>query len=400
MDGTRLEGLRRKATRRIVGLISGTSADGVSTAVTEIAGSSVDTRLKVVGFGTYQYPKELREAVFDLFSPDTSTVDKVCEMNFVLGEFFAECAIRAVDECGLTLDEIDLIGSHGQTIHHMPKPRDAFGYRTRSTLQVGEAAVIAARTGVTTVADFRKADIAAGGEGAPLTPYMDYILHSHPTKSRVLQNIGGIANLTYIRAGATIDDIVAFDTGPGNMVIDAVVSHHTRGRLGYDEDGLIASKGTVDAGLLGELLEYQYFDRPPPKTTGREEFGEAFAETVIRRAEELGIGFESLVATAAALTVESIAGAYERLLPMGCAIDEVYVSGGGARNRYIIEALSARLDPVPVLEYEELGFPGEAKEAVLMAILANEYVCCNPSSVPRATGAKRAVALGVLHPAP
>lgn len=400
MGGTRLEGLRRKATRRVVGLISGTSADGVSTAVTEITGSGVDTKLRVVGFRTYQYPKELREAVFDLFSPETSTVDKVCEMNFVLGEFFAECAVRVVDECGLSLDEIDLIGSHGQTIHHLPRPRDAFGYRTRSTLQIGEAAVIAGRTGVPTVADFRKADVAAGGEGAPLTPYLDYVLHRHPTKSRILQNIGGIANLTYIQAGATIDDVVAFDTGPGNMVIDAVVRHHTRGRLGYDEGGRIASKGAVDVGLLGELLEHPYFDRPPPKTTGREEFGDAFAETVIRRAEELGIGFEGLVATAAALTAESIAGAYERLLSTGCAIDEVYVSGGGARNRFIMEALSARLDPVPVLEYEELGIPGEAKEAVLMAILANEHVCGNPSNIPRATGARRAVVLGVLHPAP
>jgi len=384
---TRLEGIRRKAARRVVGLISGTSADGVSTVVTEITGTGLGAGLRVLGFGTYPYPPELREAVFELFRPETSTVDRICEINFVLGEFFAECALRIIGECGLTPGEVDLIGSHGQTIHHLPGLKEVSGYSTRSTLQVGEAAVIAERTGVPTVADFRKADVAAGGEGAPLTPYLDLVLHRNPTQSRVLQNIGGIANLTYLPPGATADDIVAFDTGPGNMVIDAVVRHHTRRAREYDENGRAAAKGEADAGLLGELLSHPYFTRSPPKTTGREEFGEAFALDLVRRAGERGLGFEDTVATATALTVESIAGAYEHLLPGGSKVDEVYVSGGGARNRFLMGALAERLDPTPVLEYDALGYPGEAKEAMLMALLA------------RATGARRAVVLGSLHPA-
>jgi anhydro-N-acetylmuramic acid kinase len=395
----RMSLIRRKDRRRVVGLMSGTSADGVTAAVTEITGSGVDTRLKITGFRTYPYPPDLREAVFDLFNPETSTVDRICEMNFVLGEFFAECAVKAVEASGMNLGEVDLIGSHGQTIRHLPQPREAFGYSSRSTLQIGEAAVIARRTGVPTVADFRKADIAAGGQGAPLTPYLDFVLHRHPTRSRVLQNIGGIANLTYLLAGAGAEDVVAFDTGPGNMVIDAVVKHYTDGEFTFDEDGSIASGGSVDAQLLDELLSHPYFDRKPPKTTGREEFGEVFALRFLREARDRGLGFEDAVATATALTIETIARAYEGLLPEGSDIDEVYVSGGGAKNRFLMESLSSRLDPVPVLEYDDLGIPGEAKEALLMAVLANEHVSGNPANLPSATGARRAVVLGSLYPA-
>jgi anhydro-N-acetylmuramic acid kinase len=392
--------IRRKDRRRVVGLMSGTSADGVTAVVTEIMGSGVDTGIEISGFRTYPYPPDLREAVFDLFGPESSTVDRICEMNFVLGEFFAECAVKAVEACGLALDEVDLIGSHGQTIHHLPRSREAFGYGSRSTLQIGEAAVIAGRTGVPTVADFRKADIAAGGEGAPLTPYLDFVLHRHPSRSRVLQNIGGIANLTYLPAGAGAEDVIAFDTGPGNMVIDAVVRRYTGGSLTFDEDGRIASRGSVDERLLDQLLAHPYFEREPPKTTGREEFGEAFTMRAVREAEDAGLEPDDVVATVTALTVESISEAYRGLLYNGSDIDEVYVSGGGAKNNFLMESLSSRLDPIPVLEYDSLGIPGEAKEALLMAMLANEHVSGNPANLPRATGARRAVVLGSLYPAP
>jgi len=395
----RMSLIRRKDRRRVVGLMSGTSADGVTAVVTEITGSGVDTRLKITGFRTYPYPPDLREAVFDLFNPETSTVDRICEMNFVLGEFFADCAVKAVEASGVDLGEVDLIGSHGQTVHHLPQSREAFGYASRSTLQIGEAAVIAERTGVPTVADFRKADIAAGGEGAPLTPYLDFILHRHPSRSRVLQNIGGIANLTYLPAGAGAEDVVAFDTGPGNMVIDAVVKRLTGGNLTFDEDGRIASRGSVDARLLEQLLAHPYFEREPPKTTGREEFGEAFTMRAVKKAEDAGLEPDDVVATVTALTVESISRAYKRLLPEGSNIDEIYVSGGGAKNNFLMESLSSRLDPIPVLEYDSLGIPGEAKEALLMAVLANEHISGNPANLPRATGARRAVVLGSLSPA-
>jgi len=393
----RLSLMRKKDTRRIIGLISGTSADGVSAAATEITGSGTSTKIRVLGFLTNPYPPGLRRAVFELFTSETSTVDKVCSMNFVLGEFFAETALKLMDEANLDHEEIDLVGSHGQTIRHLPRRQGVAGYKVRSTLQIGEPSVIAERTGIPTVADFRKADIAAGGEGAPLTPYLDYIMHRHPTRSRVLQNIGGIANLTYLPASAKLENVVAFDTGPGNMVIDAVVGHYTGGS--FDKDGAIAAKGHVDAGLFEDFLANPYFARHPPKTTGREEFGEQYASWVIGEAERRGVGFEDLTATVTALTVESIIRAYKGLLPDGSCVDEVYVSGGGARNRHLVGSLVSRLKPVPVRENDLLGIPAESKEAVLMAVLANEHVMGNPSNVPRATGARKAVILGALYPA-
>jgi anhydro-N-acetylmuramic acid kinase len=268
----------------------------------------------------------------------------------------------------------------------------------RSTLQIGEPAVIAERTMVPVVADFRKADIAAGGEGAPLTPYLDYILHRSPDRGRVLQNIGGIANLTYLPADAKLGDVVAFDTGPGNMVIDAVAT-----RLAsepFDRDGRIAAKGKADQSLLEELMGHPYFARSPPKTTGREEFGGSYAAEFLRICGERGLGLEDAAATATALTVESIARAYEELLPEGGAIDEVYLSGGGAKNLFLAESLRERLDPIPVGLNDELGLPGDAKEAVLIAVLANEHLAGNPGNVPGATGARRPVVLGAFYPSP
>lgn len=351
-------------TRRIIGLISGTSADGVSAVAVDVTGTGTDTSLEILGFETYEYPPELREEVFRLFTPESSSVDTVSHMNFVLGEFFAEAALRLMVEYDLDPGEVDAIGSHGQTVHHLPRLRDSHGFRVRSTLQIGEPAVIAERTMIPVVADFRKADIAAGGEGAPLTPYIDYILHRSPDRGRVLQNIGGIANLTYLPAGANLGDVVAFDTGPGNMVIDAVAL-----RLAsepFDRDGRIAAKGKADQPLLEELMGHPYFAMGPPKTTGREEFGESYATEFLRICEERELGLEDTFATATALTVESIARAYEELLPEGASIDEVYLSGGGARNLFLMESLRERLDPIPVGLSDELGLPGKTSKAKII----------------------------------
>ena len=393
-----MDSMRRRESRRIIGLISGTSADGVSAVAAEIKGHGTGTGIEVLAFETYPYPPDLREAVFELFTPETSTVDGICSMNFVLGEAFAEAALRLMGDHGLSPGEFDLVGSHGQTVRHMPQEEERHGYSSRSTLQIGEPAVIAERTGIPTVADFRKADIAAGGQGAPLTPYLDYVLHRSPTESRILQNIGGIANLTYLPAGAAVDDVVAFDTGPGNMIIDALVRLYTDGEKTYDRDGEIASEGEVDEEFLGELLAHPYYGRRPPKTTGREEFGEQYASEVARRGEERGLGFGDIVATATALTAEAILRAYDRLLPAEAVIDGVYLSGGGAGNDFLVGYLSSRLDPIPVAENDALGVPAAQKEAVLMAVLANEFAMGNPANIPRATGAERAVVLGALYP--
>jgi len=377
--------------------MSGTSADGVSAVAVDVSGSGVETEIAILASETYPYPDGLRKEVFELFSPESSTVDEICHMNFVLGEAFAEAARRLMSDHGLDPGGVDLIGSHGQTIHHLPRLRDSHGFRVRSTLQIGEPTVIAERTGIPVVADFRKADVAAGGEGAPLTPYLDFVLHRSPSESRVLQNIGGIANLTYLPADASPEEVVAFDTGPGNMVIDAVVRRFTP--QPYDVDGSIASRGEVDESLLGELLSHPYYAREPPKTTGREEFGEAYAGEIVRMANERGIVFEDLVATVTTLTVETIARAYEAFLPEG-GVDEVYLAGGGAKNRHIVKSLTSRIAPVPVGLSDDLGVPVEAKEAILIAVLANEHVIGNPANIPGATGAERPAVLGVLYPPP
>ena len=354
--------------------MSGTSADGITAAYTEITGTGETAEIDLIGYKTYPFTESTRERVFNLFKPGYATVQDVCEMNIVLGEAFGDAANQLINDLSLT--GVDLIGSHGQTIWHQPDKG--------ATLQIGEPAVISAKTGLPVVADFRKADMAAGGEGAPLTPYLDYVLHRESSERRVLQNIGGIANLTYLGAG----DVVAFDTGPGNMIIDAVVKRYN-GET-HDVDGAIARRGEVNQALLDELLNHPYYREKPPKTTGREVFGEHYTEQIAQRAKELGVTHEDLVATITQLTIQTIINAYDNyLLPF----DAVYLSGGGARNPVIVERLRAGLD-VPVLDYSTLGFSSEAKESVLMALLANEYVMGTPSNLPSATGADKKVVLG------
>jgi anhydro-N-acetylmuramic acid kinase len=283
------------------------------------------------------------------------------------------------------------VGSHGQTVWHQPQSEAISGINSASTLQIGEPAVISMRTGLPVVADFRKADMAAGGQGAPLTPYLDYVRHRHPSKSIVLQNIGGIANLTYIPASASPSDVAAFDTGPGNMIIDAVARHYAG--ASHDVDGRLARTGSVNRRLLSELRGHPYYSKAPPKTTGREEFGEHYAADIIRSGEDMGLFPGDVAATVTALTAETIAEAYERHL--SGIVDEVYVSGGGSRNPVLMDELRRRVGP-PVRDYSELGFPGEAKEAVLVALLANEYIMGTPSNLPSATGARQPVVLGSL----
>jgi anhydro-N-acetylmuramic acid kinase len=385
---TRVLELREKETRRIIGLMSGTSADGITAALTEVSGTGEQVRIKLMGYKTIPYASEVKERVFNLFKPDICTVQDICEMNYVLGEAFAEAANHLMRDLGVSPEAVDLIGSHGQTIWHQPKAEPVSGYRAESTLQIGEPAVISEKTGILVVSDFRKADMAAGGEGAPLTPYMDYVLHRSPDENRVLQNIGGIANLTFQPAGAPLSDVVAFDTGPGNMIIDALVKKHTG--ASHDVDGGLASRGMVNKKLLSELLTHPYYGHSPPKTTGREVFGEEYSERVAKRALELNLSLEDLIATVTSLTVETIINAY-RMLPE--SVDAVYVSGGGAKNPMIVKGLRNGLG-VPVLDYSMLGFPGEAKEAVLVALLANENVMGTPCNVVSATGAHRQVVLG------
>lgn len=384
--------------RRVVGLMSGTSADGVDAAVVELSGNAESTRLGQVVFRRIPYLPELREKVLALMLPETSRVDEICRMNFILGEVFADAALQAIKAAGLRTDDIDLIASHGQTIYHIPSAETYCGITTRSTLQIGEPAVIAERTGITTVADFRVRDVAAGGQGAPLVPYADYILLRDTEKSRVIQNIGGIGNLTLLPAGCSLDEVIAFDTGPGNMVIDAVVSIVTGGELEFDEDGKIAASGNVVRGLLDWALSHPFFRKDPPKTTGREEFGMCFTKEIVERAQAKGIGDSDLVATVTALTAESIVMSYERWVPPVCNLDQVIIGGGGSYNRTLINMLRERLPGVEVIVHEDVGISSDAKEAIAFAILGNDAAAGCFTNVPKATGARHGATLGKIIP--
>ena len=353
---------------RVAGLISGTSVDGIDVAVIDIA-----DKVAVVALHAEPYTDDVRAAILAISNSATHTA-QIARMNFLIGELFAE----AVRHCGVPLETIELIGSHGQTIFHEGEPVDVCGHAIASTMQIGEAAMIAERTGIPVVADFRPSDMAAGGKGAPLVPFVDYMLFRDARAGRVALNIGGIANITVIPAGARPDDVVAFDTGPGNMIIDGLTGS-------YDRDGLMARRGKVDRALLERLLGDPYYRKSPPKTAGREQYGREF------RAALPPLPMEDLVATATELTVATIAqaiNAYE-------GIDEVIVSGGGARNRYMMERLASELR-APLRTSGDYGIDSDGKEAIAFAILAHETWHGRPSNVPSATGAGRAAILGKI----
>jgi anhydro-N-acetylmuramic acid kinase len=346
---------------RVAGLISGTSTDGIDVAVVDI-----DDGIKVIATTTVPYPPDVREAILSVSNATTHTAT-IARLNFLLGELFAE-AVRAA---GVPLATIELIGSHGQTIFHEGEPVEFLGRKIASTMQIGEAAIIAERTGIETISDFRPSDMAAGGKGAPLVPFLDYQLFRHPAIARVALNIGGIANVTVIPAGAHAEDVIAFDTGPGNMVIDALAPP-------YDRNGERARAGRVNQALLEQLLDDPYYRREPPKACGREQFG---AEFVART----GID----VATATELTIRTIALAIGKYT----ATKEVIVSGGGAHNGYMMERLAAVLKP-RVTTSAEFGVNVDSKEAILFAVLAYETHQRRVGNLPSATGARTATILG------
>jgi len=391
--GRRVREIAGKSKMLVVGLMSGTSADGVDAAVVEISRG----KFRLLAFEMFSYPAALRRQILGLCRPESARLDDICHYNFVLGEVFADAVIKLCLKSGISLDTIDLIGSHGQTIYHQPCGKRYGRKMVSSTLQIGEPSVIAQRTGVTTVADFRPRDLAAGGEGAPLVPYADYVMFKHDKLTRAVQNIGGVANVTFLPGGCTQDDIIAFDTGPGNMVIDGIVHLITGGRKRYDAGGKMAARGTVDKRLLNELLRHPFFRRRPPKSTGREEFGADFAEQVYRRAAKKGLADADIVATVTALTAKTIAQAYRRF---GAAMpDEFILCGGGSHNRTLVEMLHAELPDVKMLSTDDFGISVDAEEAVSFAILAWATIKGMANNVPTATGAERPVILGKIVPA-
>ena len=380
--------LLHKEKKLIIGLMSGTSADGVDVALVEITGSGMTTEILLKAFETIPFTPEIRARIFNLFSVETARVDEICTMNFVLGKLFAESVMTVLEKVGVIPAEVDLIGSHGQTIHHMPSAA------VPATLQIGEPSVIAHETGIPTIADFRVADVAAGGEGAPLVAYPDFLLFHRATQTIGLLNIGGIANLTVLPAGKGVETVQASDTGPGNMILDACVEKITDGAMQFDENSELALQGTVCEPLLRQWLAHPFFELTPPKTTGREMFGTTFANTYLQQIQAHGISDYDGLATLTALTVESITRYYMDYVKTKTPLDIMYVSGGGARNPLIMRGLAEAFDPICVVDVSETGVSGDAKEAIAFAILANEAVHGNFGNVPNATGASCGKVLG------
>jgi anhydro-N-acetylmuramic acid kinase len=397
----RLLAVAAKPRRTVIGLMSGTSVDGIDAALVEIEGQERGAVVRQVAFATYPFPASLRERVFALFDPATARIDEICRLDFLLGELFAAAALELLRDHGRGPEDVDLLGTAGQTVWHAPEPVVAEVatpwageiLMTRSTLAIGQAAVIAERTGILTLGDLRVRDVAAGGQGAPLVAYADWVLLTDDRLGRCVQNVGGIGNVTYLPPGARRGDVVAFDTGPGNMVIDAVTLALTGGSQRYDHDGVLAASGQVHEGLLAGWLADPYYALPPPKTTGRELFGVPFVRRVLAEGE--GLSTADLVATVTALTAESVAKAYrEHVAPRG-EVDEVIVGGGGTRNPTLLAMLRERLPGLPVVTHEERGIDSRAKEALAIAIIANDSLRGCDTNLRGATGG-RPTSLGKL----
>ena len=405
----------------VAGVMSGTSADGINVALVRVAepggtgfrpgsGEAAGSRgraarvhtdrahakFELLGHAQYSYPKKVRAAVLAAMNAQQASVADLARLNFLLGELYADAVLTTQQKFRT---KAALIGCHGQTLYHQGEAAPYLGHRLAATWQTGEAAIVAARLGVPVVSDFRPADMAAGGKGAPLVPFLDYLLFRDARAGRIVQNIGGIANLTAIPAGASPGDVIAFDTGPGNMVIDAV----TQQLFGqpFDRNGKIAASGTWIEPVIARILQGAFFRRKPPKTAGREEFGREFVQDFLRmcgNARE-----RDVVATATALTARSIAQAVRRLLPQHPnvrkpAFREMVVSGGGAKNAKLMAILSCEMNKLGLrLRFsDEFGLPSQAKEAVAFAILGHETWHRRPSTIPSATGAKRPAVLGKI----
>jgi anhydro-N-acetylmuramic acid kinase len=371
-----------KPERLVIGLMSGTSVDGVDAAMVRVSGSRRETRAEVVAFETLPFPADLRERVLAV-SHGEGNAEAVSRLSFALGALCAGAARAVVERSQVAPDEIDLIASHGQTVSHTAPD---------ATLQIGEAAVIAERLRLPVVSDFRTADLAAGGQGAPLVPYADWCLLTHPTHSRAVQNIGGIGNVTYLPADAAPEQVIGFDTGPGNMLIDRAVTWATDGVQTFDSDGRLSAAGEIHTALLDRFLDDAFLAKTPPKSAGREEYGEAFFARFLRTAEAQKVRQNDVVATLTAFTAYSIADAYRRHLSQ--MPDEIIIGGGGARNPTLMRLLAEKIAPIPVLTHEDVGMNSDSKEAVAFAVLANETMLGNPSNLPSVTGATRPVVLG------
>ncbi len=376
--------------------MSGTSADAIDVALASISGAPPRLNAKLLNHTSINFPPQLRKEILRVAEQQPISAANLSQLNFRLGEAFAEAALTACRRFRVSPKKIALIGSHGQTIFHQGQPVPYFGRKIASTLQIGEPAIIAARTGITTIADFRPADIAQGGQGAPLVPYADYLLYRHEKLGRVSLNLGGIANITVIPANAKPSQVLAFDTGPANMLIDALVAHFTHNRQRYDKGARLAQQGRAIPALLDELMRDPYLKLPPPKSTGREYYGRIYLEKLLRLGRRHKAKPNDLIRAATLFTALSIVDALNRFVLRKTKIHQLIISGGGAHNPLILAQLAAALPQIEIVRSPQLGVSEDAKEAFAFAILAYETFHGRPSNLPSATGARRPAILGKI----
>ena len=386
--------LHRQSERLVVGLMTGTSLDGVDAVAVQLRGSGPALDLEVRAFVHVPYPTALRDCLLRNTEPSTSAVDDLTALNVRLCTVYADAVDRVLAEAGAERDALDVVGSHGQTLYHAPESAACAGERVRATLQIGDPSTLAQHLGTVVVGQFRMADMACGGQGAPLVPYLDHAVFSDADDTRLLLNLGGIANVTVLPAGTPLEALRAFDTGPGNMVIDALA----RDLVGtpYDEDGQHAASGTPDYDLVADLLNGAYFQESPPKSTGRAQFGTAYVERISREAHRRDLSPNDTLATATFLTAASVYQAYARYLRPEQAVDTVIASGGGVHNDTLLQMLRDAFAPIPVETTAAYGMDPDAKEAICFAVLAHETINGVPTNVPSVTGATRPARLGTI----
>lgn len=386
----------QKKNKRIIGLMSGTSMDGIDTVLLNVSGSASSTRFEIVQFDMLQYTPQVRSWLLDAGRPGKTDAAGLCRVNAFLGEMFARAAQHICRKAKFPIEEVDLIGSHGQTLIHLPEMVRMAGIDVRSTLQIGDPAIIAERTGVTTVANFRTRDLAAGGQGAPLMAFVDFLVFRSRARGRIILNLGGIANLTALPPNCAPESVLAFDTGPGNCLIDQFVASMTGNKEQFDFQGRYASRGTCQQSLLDHLLDHPFLSKPPPKSCDRTSFSISWVEEAVR---STGVenGFDTL-ATLCRFTACSVRRACEQFLFPAQSYEELIVSGGGTKNEILMKELAEQLSKLDIKVSDEYGLPADAKEAVGFALLANEALHGHSNHLPAATGARHSAILGMILP--
>lgn len=386
--------LLERRERTVLGIMSGTSLDGIDLSAVRLSGSGTELQITVLAATEVKMDDELRSQLLSMADSSEATVRDVTLLSTRLSMAYEEAIREALPSMGLKLQDIDAIGLHGQTVYHHPEPTEVAGRNVAATLQIGDASVLANRIGLPVVGDFRPADMALGGQGAPLVPYFDYVCFRSDEEGRLMLNLGGMANVTVLPSACGLTDVLAFDTGPANVLLDILAVRLFGER--YDRGGELASKGRFDEGLVAQLMEDEYFSRPPPKSTGREYFSSAFADYVLKEARNRALSDHDVMATATALTVQSIGHAFRKFVFPTTEIHRVIVSGGGVHNEYLMRLLASELAELPVESSTVYGVDADAKEAVCFAVLAHETLNGVQTSVPSATGADRATILGKI----